>query len=170
MSQCPSVSNTPTVTLGLQEEWGTLTPILSTPRAASIAALSQEPIQGQLPLLQSLISLGHPPLSRQQLGMPTNMQQFFDCNTSTAPSMAALENGGASVPASSDPEDIGVLPQSGRCFCHKGKCNLLTYAQYVASDYTEHTTQYDTIKELGHSLLEYAVGVTQSHKEGAEVM
>ncbi|KAH7318796.1 hypothetical protein B0J17DRAFT_724223 [Rhizoctonia solani] len=192
MSQCPSVFATPTVALESQEEWGTSTPIPSTPRAASIAALSPELIQGQLPLLQlsirtcpihksdnkSLISSGHPPLSRWRLGTPTNVQQFFDCNASTAPSMAVLENRGASVPASSDPEDIGVLPQSGRRFHHKGKCYLLTYAQYVASDHTGHTTWYDTIKELvshlytlqhkGHSLLEYAVGVTELHdlKEG----
>ncbi|KAH7338461.1 hypothetical protein B0J17DRAFT_718113 [Rhizoctonia solani] len=173
MSQCPSVFVTPTVAWESQEEWGTSTPIPSTPRAASIAALSPELIQGQLPLLQlsirtrpihksnnkSLISSGHPPLSRWQLGTPTNMQQFFDCDTSTAPSMAVLENRGASVPASSDPEDIGVLPQSGSML----HLIMLGILLGMIPSRTKLVSHLYTLQHKGHSLLEYAVGVTESH-------
>ncbi|KAJ1303546.1 hypothetical protein OPQ81_011730 [Rhizoctonia solani] len=70
-------------------------------------------------------------------------------------------------------EDIGSVPQNGRHFHQKGKCYLLTYAMYARSEDTEGTTWYDTIKELvdhlytlqqkGVPLLQYAMGVTQSH-------
>ncbi|KAG8702095.1 hypothetical protein FRC11_011685, partial [Ceratobasidium sp. 423] len=54
------------------------------------------------------------------------------------------------VPAPVDPEeDIGVLPQSGCCFCWAGKCYLLTYSQYVKSEDVGGTTHYDTIKDGG---------------------
>ncbi|KAG8735153.1 hypothetical protein FRC11_003399 [Ceratobasidium sp. 423] len=86
--------------------------------------------------------------------------------------MAALVQEG--VPAPVDPkEDIGVLPQPGCHFHWGGKCYLLTYSQYVKSEDVGGTTHYDTIKELidhlytlqgrNGSLLEYAVGVTESH-------
>ncbi|GAB1521167.1 hypothetical protein RhiTH_004258 [Rhizoctonia solani] len=88
--------------------------------------------------------------------------------------MAPLESKESTVPAAPEgEEDIGVLPQEGRHFHHKGKCYLLTYACYVKSEETRETSCHEVIKDLvdhlltlrsgGNALLEYAMGVTESH-------
>ncbi|KAG8692287.1 hypothetical protein FRC11_003718 [Ceratobasidium sp. 423] len=185
MSQCPTVPGTQTTVLATQPSWVVpdATPYLS--QAASTVMQSQEPSLGHLSPRglkrrldlqssedESQISSRAPPQSRQQLGRPTARQPSSDGVVSAALSMAASVQEG--VPAPVDPEeDIGVVPQSGRRFCQRGKCYLLTYSQYVRSEDVGSTTCYDTIKELidhlytlqgvGGSLLEYAVGVTESH-------
>ncbi|KAF8748464.1 Geminivirus Rep catalytic domain [Rhizoctonia solani] len=88
--------------------------------------------------------------------------------------MAPLESRESIVPAAPEgEEDIGVLPQEGRRFRCKGKCYLLTYACYIKSEETRETSCHEVIKDLvdhlltlksgGNSLLEYAMGVTESH-------
>ncbi|KAG8720764.1 hypothetical protein FRC11_003086 [Ceratobasidium sp. 423] len=109
---------------------------------------------------------------KQQLGRLTARQPSSAGVISAALSMAALVQEGAPAPVNPE-EDIGVLPQPGCCFHWVGKCYLLTYSQYVKSEDVGDTTHYDTIKELidhlytlqgrDGSLLEYAVGVTESH-------
>ncbi|QRW24771.1 hypothetical protein RhiXN_11683 [Rhizoctonia solani] len=85
-----------------------------------------------------------------------------------------LESRESIVPAGPEgQEDIGVLPQEGRRFRRKGKCYLLTYACYVKSEETRETSCHEVIKDLvdhlltlrsgANSLLEYAMGVTESH-------
>ncbi|GAB1526970.1 hypothetical protein RhiTH_010144 [Rhizoctonia solani] len=154
MSQCPIASATPSTVLDSQPS-GLLdaTPYISP--VASIVWQSQE-----LPLSQltpralkrrldldsqeegSQISCMLPPLSRRWLAVPSNREGSEDGGNSIVPFMAPLESRESTVPAAPEgEEDIGVLPQDGRQFCY----HLLT------------------LKSGGNSLLEYAMGVTESH-------
>ncbi|QRW21160.1 hypothetical protein RhiXN_06149 [Rhizoctonia solani] len=186
MSQCPTASATPSTVLDSQPS-GLLdaTPYVS--QIASTVWQSQE-----LPLSQltprtlkrrldldsqeegSQISCVLPPLSRRWLAVPSNREDLENGGSSIVPSMAPLESRESIVPAAPEgQEDIGVLPQEGRRFHCKGKCYLLTYACYVKSEETRETSCHEVIKDLvdhlltlrsgANSLLEYAMGVTESH-------
>ncbi|QRW23264.1 hypothetical protein RhiXN_08300 [Rhizoctonia solani] len=120
------------------------------------------------------ISCMLPPLSRRWLAVPSDREGSEDGGNSIVPFMAPLESRESTVPAAPEgEEDIGVLPQDGRQFRCKGKCYLLTYACYVKSEETRETSCHEVIKDLvdhlltlksgGNSLLEYAMGVTESH-------
>ncbi|CCO37814.1 hypothetical protein BN14_11974 [Rhizoctonia solani AG-1 IB] len=128
---------------------------------------------------QSQQSSAPPPRSRWRLQSPTGELAFSVGGASAAPSMVSLDHKAVPAPAGTEEEeDLGVIPQPGRQFRRKGKCYLLTYAQYVKSEATRTTSHYEVIKDLvdhlytlksgENSLLEYAVGVTESHdlKEG----
>ncbi|KDN36954.1 hypothetical protein RSAG8_10488, partial [Rhizoctonia solani AG-8 WAC10335] len=88
--------------------------------------------------------------------------------------LAASGSVGVPVPAGIEDEDLGVIPSgSGKRFRRKGKCFLLTYSAYVKGEDTGRTSRYEVVKELvdhlyslsfgGSSLLQYAVGVTETH-------
>ncbi|KDN39306.1 hypothetical protein RSAG8_08941, partial [Rhizoctonia solani AG-8 WAC10335] len=193
MSQCLIVSGTPQMVPATQVSW---VPLDATPymlQAASIVQQSQEPSLGQLSpeTLKRRLNLltdeegssqssASPPRFRRQLQRQLVRHESLDGGASTALSMAQLVSVDVPAHAGSEvPEDIGVLPIEGWRFQHKGKCYLLTYAMYVRSEDTPGTSHYETIKELvdhlygvksgdGSSLLQYVVGVTESHdlKEG----
>ncbi|KAF8748301.1 hypothetical protein RHS01_10954 [Rhizoctonia solani] len=80
--------------------------------------------------------------------MPSNREGSEDGGNSIVSSMAPLESRESIVPAAPEgEEDIGVLPQEGRCFCHKGKCYLLTYACYVKGEDTVEISCHEVVKE-----------------------
>ncbi|KAF8716350.1 hypothetical protein RHS02_09947, partial [Rhizoctonia solani] len=94
------------------------------------------------PLVQALVS------HAQQQG------RLEDGGNSIVPSMAPLESRDSIVPAAPEgEEDIGVLPQEGRHFCHKGKCYLLTYACYVKGEDTVQASCHEAVKDLVDHLL-----------------
>ncbi|GAB1527898.1 hypothetical protein RhiTH_011086 [Rhizoctonia solani] len=186
MSQCPTASATPSTVLdsqpsGLLDATPYVSPVASTVWQSQELPLSQltpRALKRRLDLdsqeegLQIYCML--PPLSRCWLAVPSNREGSEDGGNSIVPFMAPLESRESTVPAAPEgEEDIGVLPQEGRRFCCKGKCYLLTYACYVKSEDTRETSCYEVIKDLvdhllilrsgGNSLLEYAMGVTESH-------
>ncbi|KDN34166.1 hypothetical protein RSAG8_12743, partial [Rhizoctonia solani AG-8 WAC10335] len=133
----------------------------------------------------SLTSSRSRPLFRRRLQMPSERGASFERGVSTVPSTAASGSVGVPVPAGIEDEDLGVIPSgSGKRFRRKGKCFLLTYSAYVKGEDTGRTSRYEgedtgrtsryeVVKELvdhlyslsfgGSSLLQYAVGVTETH-------
>ncbi|KAF8759551.1 Geminivirus Rep catalytic domain [Rhizoctonia solani] len=171
MSQCPTASATPSTVLDSQPS-GLLdaTPYISP--VASIVWQSQE-----LPLSQltpralkrrldldsqeegSPISCVLPPLSRRRLAVPSDREGSEDGGNSIVPSMAPLESRESIVPAAPEgrrtlgffpkKEGDSVSEETRETSCHE-----------VIKDLVDHLL---TLKSGGNSLLEYAMGVTESH-------
>ncbi|KAF8761023.1 hypothetical protein RHS01_01187 [Rhizoctonia solani] len=167
MSQCPTASATPSTVLDSQPS-GLLdaTPYVS--QIASTVWQSQE-----LPLSQltprtlkrrldldsqeegSQISCVLPPLSRRRLAVPSNREDLENGGSSIVPSMAPLESRESIVPAAlKGRRTLGFFPKK----------------EGASSEETRETSCHEVIKESssyseewGNSLLEYAMGVTESH-------
>ncbi|CCO38129.1 hypothetical protein BN14_12294 [Rhizoctonia solani AG-1 IB] len=158
MSQCPTAPATQSTLLVSQPSWLLdATPYMS--QAASTVMQSQELCLSQLSpgALKRRLDLesddkqrssAPPPRSRRRLQSPTGELAFSIGGASAAPSMVSLDHKAVPAPAGTEEEeDLGVIPQPGRRFRRKGKCYLLTYAQYVKSEATRTTSCYEVIKE-----------------------
>ncbi|KAF8750558.1 hypothetical protein RHS01_09321 [Rhizoctonia solani] len=169
MSQCPTASATPSTVLDSQPS-GLLDATPYFPVASTVWQSQELPLSQLTPRLSKEGWIWTPKKKERRLAVPSTgkAQKMEELH---CPIHGSIGVKGIYVPAAPEgEEDIGVLPQEGRRFRCKGKCYLLTYARYIKSEETRETSCHEVIKESssysekwGNSLLEYAMGVTESH-------
>ncbi|KAF8702361.1 hypothetical protein RHS03_06351, partial [Rhizoctonia solani] len=166
MSQCPTASATPSTVLdsqpsGLLDATPYVSPVASAVWQSQELPLSQltpQALKRRLDLDSqeegSQISCRLPPLSRHWLAIPSNREGSADGGDSIVPSMAPLESRGSIVPAVPEGEEVIGAEDTVQTSCHEVVKDLVDYLL--------------TLRSGGGPLLEYAMGVTESHglKEG----